>query len=244
MADQRDEIREWLHAELERAGYGAKSKLARFLNVRPDTITRMLAEEPGKEAREIKAHELLLMGKFFNAMPPGEIYAPEELGESTATPSKNGLVPVTSAGVVSAGTWREVDDLDQSERETFWEPSDPNFPNARVLSFDVRGDSMNALRPRPILDGDRVIGLAYDDVANRVPLRDGMVVVVQRTREGGHIIEWSVKQIEFYKDRIEFHPRSTNPRHKPIVVPHDPDADNGTTVNILAWVRRITNELP
>jgi len=102
---------------------------------------------------------------------------------------------------------------------------------------------MNKLEPRPILAGDRIVCVDFDDLDNRVPLRDGMVVVVERTRDAGFLREWSVKQLEFYEDRVEFHPRSTNPRHKPIVIPRDYQADDGQEVRILALVRRIVNEL-
>ncbi|NEK55241.1 phage repressor protein, partial [Rhizobium leguminosarum] len=86
--------------------------------------------------------------------------------------------------------------------------------------------------------------VSYEDVAYDAPLRDGMVVVVERTRDGGQTREWSVKQIELYQDRTEFHPRSTNPKHKPIIVPRDPSADQGTVVEIIGLVRRVVNDLP
>lgn len=103
---------------------------------------------------------------------------------------------------------------------------------------------MTDLKPRPILPGDRVICVAYEDVAHLVPLRDGMVVVVERTRDAGQFREWSVKQIELYQGRTEFHPRSTNAKHKPIVIDHDASADNGVAVEIIGLVRRIVNEVP
>lgn len=154
------------------------------------------------------------------------------------------LVPVAIAGTVEAGTFREVDEYDQSERQSIVMPIDDRFPRARQVAFDVSGDSMNDLKPRPILPGDRVISVAYEDVDGEIALRDGMVVVVERTRDGGHTREWSVKQIELYEDRVEFHPRSTNPRHKPILVNRDHHADDGTTVQIIGLVRRIVNDLP
>ncbi|MCB5201908.1 XRE family transcriptional regulator [Neorhizobium sp. T786] len=154
------------------------------------------------------------------------------------------LVPVAIAGSVEAGTFREVDDLDQSEPQYLSLPSDDRFPHARLMAFNVSGDSMNDLRPRPILPGDRVVCVSYEDIANEAALRDGMVVVVERTRDGGHTREWSIKQVEIYADRTEFHPRSTNPRHKPIVIERDMEADAGTSVQILGLVRRITNDLP
>ncbi len=147
-------------------------------------------------------------------------------------------------GKVEAGTFREVDELDQTERQRFQVPPDERFPSARQLAFDVSGDSMNDLKPRPILDGDRILGVAYEDIAHEAVLRDGMVVVVERTRDGGHYREWSVKQLAIFADRTEFVPRSTNPKHKPIVVQRDMHADDGSQVQIVALVRRIINELP
>ncbi len=152
------------------------------------------------------------------------------------------LQPATVAGKVAAGMFFEVDEFDQSERETVLVPSDPRYPHARVVLFDVEGMSMNDLRPRPILPGDRVVALSFEDL--NIPIRDGMVVVVERTRDGGHTREWSVKQVEFYQDRIEFHPRSTDPRYKPIVVMHQDNPDDGTEVHILALVTQIVNQLP
>lgn len=153
------------------------------------------------------------------------------------------LVPVKIAGKVKAGEFLAIEDLgDWEEPETFLDTRDTRFPHARHLGFEVEGDSMNALKPRPIQDGDRLSALAYEDIADRYPLRDGMIVVVERTRHGGHEREWSVKQLEIYEDRVEFHPRSTNPRYKPIVVKREHQADDGVTVEIIAIVRRLVAE--
>ena len=152
--------------------------------------------------------------------------------------------PVLVNGKTAAGVFREVDDFDQSEPEKIWEAVDPQFPHARRMAFDVEGDSMNELKPRPIMEGDRLICVAFEDVANQVRVRDGLVVVVERTRDGGHTREWSVKQVELYDDRTEFCPRSTNPTHKPIVIKRDAKADDGVVVEIIALVRSIKNDLP
>lgn len=163
---------------------------------------------------------------------------------STVTPTNLGeLIPVRIAGKAKAGEFVAIEDLgDWDEPETFLDTRDPRFPNARHLGFEVEGDSMNALKPRAIQDGDRLSALAYEDIADRYPLRDGMIVIVERTRHGGHEREWSVKQLEIYEDRMELHPRSTNPRYKPIVVKRDHHADDGTTVEIIAIVRRLVAE--
>ncbi|PLU83504.1 phage repressor protein [Sinorhizobium medicae] len=165
-----------------------------------------------------------------------------EGGELVPAPGR--LVAGALVGKAEAGTFREVDAFDQAEREVIAVPPDERFPNARILVFDVAGDSMNDLRPRPILDGDRLICVAYEDVAHEAVLRDGMVVVVERTRDGGQTREWSVKQVEIYQGRTEFHPRSTNPKHKPIVVERDVFADDGSQVEVVGLVRRVQNDLP
>ena len=158
--------------------------------------------------------------------------------------SRAGMTAGLIAGRVEAGTFREVDEFDQSERVEVALPRDELFPNARQLLFDCSGDSMNDLKPRPILEGDRLVCLAYDDVEHLVELKSGMVVVVERSRDSGHFREWSVKQLELYPDRAEFHPRSTNPKHKPIVVRQEHDADDGVAVQVIALVRRVMNEMP
>ena len=185
---------------------------------------------------------------------------PEEPGQATIgeqhlreSPSdeiaafKGKLVPVPIIGPVEAGAFREAPEYERDDLQYIAEPPDREFPYARMLGFDVSGDSMNDLKPRPLLPGDRVIALDFHDIEDRVVLRNDMVVVVEQTRDGGHTREWSVKQLEVYEDRYEFHPRSTNKRHKPIVIPnkvfHDPSEDDGRQVRVLALVRRVTTNL-
>lgn len=152
------------------------------------------------------------------------------------------MSPVRTAGMVAAGLFHEVDEFDQSDPEETYLPPDPKYPNARQMAFVVMGDSMNALSPRPILPGDKAICVAYADILTEVKLRNGMVVIVQRQRDDGHFREWSIKQIELYEDRTVFAPRSTNPKHKPIVVPRDFSADNGEEVEVIALLRRVVND--
>lgn len=164
-------------------------------------------------------------------------------GHQTARPLSGQPVAAAVVGRVEAGTFREVDPYDQRERELVSVPPDDRFPHARQMIFDVSGDSMNDLKPRPILEGDRIVAVSFEDIASEVVLRDGMVVVVERSKDGGLTREWSVKQVEIYQDRTEFHPRSSNPRHKPIVVNRDFSADDGVQVEIIGLARRIINDL-
>lgn len=229
-----------------KAGFSSPSEAARAF---PRDINKnsLISHENGNRPISKKAAEIY--GELFGVSPGWILFDDGEAstGDGALNEvllSRVGMTAGVVAGIVEAGTFREVDEFDQSERVEVLLPRDEKFPNARQLVFDVGGDSLNELRPRPILSGDRIVCIAYEDVAHEVQLRDGMVVVVQRTRDGGHFREWSVKQIELYNDRAEFHPRSSNPKHKPIVVKHDADADDGTTVEVIALVRRVVNELP
>lgn len=163
--------------------------------------------------------------------------------ETTVVALRNRLVPVPIVGKVEAGAFREVDDLEDTgeEPELIFEEPDPDFPRARRVAFTVQGDSMNAAVP-PLLDGYRLICVDFEDAD--VPLSDGMTVVVQRTRDGGLTREWSVKEVEMGETEISFCPRSTNPRHKPIVVPIDAEPDDSIVVQVIAIARSVSASIP
>lgn len=221
---------DWLIVNLKQPGK-SQSGLARHLGIQPSAVNKIV-----NGSRKLASHEVAGAAAYFGtATPDAEIHKRP----------MTGMVSAPVVGTVEAGTFREVDELGvDDDRAEIVIPSDDRFPNARVLAFDVAGDSMNALLPRPILPGDRVSCVAYEDVAHQVPLRDGMVVVVERVRSGGHMREWSIKQLEIYDDRYEFHPRSTSSKHKPIVIQRDLEADDGTSVEIIALVRRVVNDIP
>lgn len=230
------EIRVWLNEKLiER---GSKAKLAKHLGLTPTQVTRMASLKAGVETRDVSPTELQQIVDYFGDAPTG--YAQPQ---AEASPFHPNFALAAVIGTVEAGSFREIADMDQSELERISVPADPQFPNARLLAFNVAGTSMNDLTPMPILPGSLVVGISYEDISQQFPLRDGLVVVVERTRDGGHLREWSVKQIEIFEERVEFHPRSKDRSHKPIVVQRNHDVDDGTSVQIIAIVRRVINDI-
>ncbi len=217
---------DWIRDGLKAEGK-TQSGLAHHLGIAHPQISRLL-----KGARSIKVHELPKISEYLGSPVPGQEAVPVTLRKQTV---------VRVVGTVEAGAFREVDEFTQEELPEIPAERDERFPHARMIAFDVAGDSMNDLKPRPILPGDRVIALAYDDIQHEVPLRNGMTVVVERERDGGHIREWSVKEIQMFPDRTEFHPRSTNSRHKPIIIEKNDDPDNGETVRVIALVKNIVS---
>lgn len=223
-----DVYQQWVADGLKAAGK-SQTGLAKHLGMSgPSLVSNIVT---GK--RQVKTTEIRAIAEYLGTPPP----------DVEITPSETGLVPALVAGVASASLFREVGEFDQSEPTMMYVPADADFPGARVLLFDVAGDSMDDLKPRPIFDGDRLQCLAYEDIAHLIPLRNGMIVIAQRTKDSGHLREWSVKQLEVRDDTVIFHPRSTNPRHKPIVVDRDAFQDGGTEVEIIAVVRSIVTSV-
>ncbi len=217
---------DWIREGLKADGK-TQTGLAQYLGVAHPQISRLL-----KGARSIKVHELQKISEYIGMPIPG----------SDAVPVKSKKQTVAKViGTADAGSFREVDDTNQDDLPEIPAERDERFPNARIIAFDVAGDSMNDLKPRPILPGDRVIALAYEDIQHEVPLRNGLTVVVERERDGGQMREWSVKEIQLFDDRAEFHPRSTNPRHKPIIIEKNEDPDNGETVRVIGLVIQIVS---
>jgi hypothetical protein len=226
----------YIRRVMERTGL-APTALAQAAGVASTTITRPLNDPDYAfeiSNRTIKKIEAATGISYADHSSPS---APKELTRRTG-----GTAPVVAT--VEAGAWREVNELDQEDMEWVTVPADDKYPDATQRVFDVSGDSMNRLDPYPITNGSRIVAIDYDEIASRVPLRDGLVVVVQRSRNGGQERELTVKQVAWFDDRIEFQPRSTNPKHKPIVVEHDNWEDNGVEVAIVGLVRDIIHRLP
>lgn len=70
MSDPQHDIKVWMQAELSKRPHGTKGRLAKFVGVRADAITRMMNTDPKKEHREIKAHELPRIREFFSEDRP------------------------------------------------------------------------------------------------------------------------------------------------------------------------------
>jgi len=83
-----------------------------------------------------------------------------------------------------------------------------------------------------ILDGMWVVAASFMDFTETFgDPENGSLVIVQRTRYQGAERELTVKEIRYYREHYELHPRSTDPSYKPIIVPHDHKA-NGDALEV------------
>lgn len=236
----------WLDPFIKNSPLSSQEELADLLGVSRATVNR-LANDHSKLKRDraaemaqhlrVTADDLML-----NRLPwEAKTSPPPAAGDLMKGRALSSAIVVAT---VEAGAWREVDEFDQSAPEWVAVPPDTKYPDATQDVYDVSGDSMNDLKPHPITPGSRVVALRYGEIEKRSPLRDGLVVVVQRSRNGGHEREISIKQVAWFDDRIEFQPRSTNPKHKPIVVEHDNWEDDGVQIAVVGLVRDIIHRLP
>lgn len=204
--------------------------LAQLIGVSLSQVQRF---ETGE--REPKKTELEALARVLDCT------IPELLGEdaeSTQEPPRRGdLLPVPLIGRTAAGIFREVVEFDDAEPDYIFEPEDEDFPKARRFALTVEGDSMDAASP-PMPAGSRVVCLDFEQTGQ--PFIEGMIVVVQRVREGGHLREWSVKQIELHDDEVWFCPRSKNAKHKPIKIVNDPSDEQWGSIEVIGLVRDVS----
>jgi transcriptional regulator with XRE-family HTH domain len=217
----------------------SQAELAKRIGVEQSTITET---ESGHIRRPKKLRELARELLVSEAWLLGEVEDP--LAPASQLYRQVGTVEVPMVGRVEAGAYRVQEPFDDLEAPKVVTAADKRFPNAKMMAFEVSGDSANE---RGILDKDIVIGIDFVD--SGLPVRDGMMVVVQQTRDAGHTLEWTIKEVCTFRDRIELLPRSTNKKHKKIVVKPNFDqetgcrTEEGSEIKILAVVIRVIKEV-
>jgi hypothetical protein len=162
-----------MQERLEQMGHGAKGKLAAFLGVRPDAVTRMANTDPNKETREIRGHELLRMQQFFHDDPFIQ-HEPEIEG-----------IPIV--GYVGAGAVAHFYGNSQGELERV--PAPPDSTRDTVV-VEVRGESLGPLFEHWLVYYDEVHSPVTQDMIGRlcvVGLPDDRVLVkrIKRARTEG-----------------------------------------------------------
>jgi SOS-response transcriptional repressor LexA len=140
-------------------------------------------------------------------------------------------------GVVEAGAWREA--VQEDNPETILVARDMRFPSAKQFLLKVRGDSMNAAKPIPLLDGALIQCIDWWDAG--LAIKSGLLIVVRRTN--GYLCETTVKRLVVLPTHYELHPESTNPAHAIIKVKNDRDDEAGA-VEIIGLVIRVIVQIP
>lgn len=114
---------------------------------------------------------------------------------------------IPTLGDVAAGVWREVTAADAAKygsRST--NPADPRYPATAQYDLVVRGSSID----RVARDGDRL--RCVDLRETGLDVSDGDLVVVERRREGGHLVETTAKRVRQRGAKRELWPDSDDPQ--------------------------------
>lgn len=167
------------------------------------------------------------LARVLDTTPEWLAFGVGEGGRMIARGVPRSFVPLI--GEVAAGQWLEVDTLDAPAFDGATPaPADLRYPIEAQFGVVVRGTSIN----RAAQDGDVLV--CVDPRRAACPVRENDVVIVERRRNGGHMIERTAKR---YRTRggasAELWPDSTDPRwQKPLALGVD-EADETEIVEII-----------
>jgi|GEM_PF-2513542 len=230
MAEEEDtqaKLREWLAQKLDERGHGAKAELAGYMNISRAAVTRLFKPQKGQGYRTISADELRLIAEFFGEMPP--VFEIKREGLIPDEPPV-GLIPVI--GKVSAGNWKAADEVN-SDFGTI--PSARGFPIKAQFGLVVDGTSLNKIAET----WDRLICIDTNEMGMAPNIGD--LVIVQRSRFSGQMIEFTAKRLHKTADGYELWPESTDPEYQePIKIDklHTNKTDEVRIMGKVLWILR------
>lgn len=187
------EIREWLLATLKTSGLSARA-WAKKAGISQSTLFRALKPD----------YEFITSSRTLAKLAAAAGTAAPDF----RTTEDQRLVPkfLPVRGRVQAGHWIETDDFAQCFPASFAVAPNPRFADWAQWLEEVVGDSIDKVIP----DG----GYAHvvDSIDMGYSATDGDFVVVERRRDGGHLRERTIKQVQRVRGGIELWPRSLNPK--------------------------------
>lgn len=149
---------------------------------------------------------------------------------SAKKPVKIGMVPVK--GRVKAGDWQDIDGWGAGVM-TDWVPASGEYPLEWQYAYTVDGESLNLTARH----GDRLICL--DLASSGADFDDGDLVIVERSRFGGQMVERTAKRVHRTLNGFELWPESSDPEHQQ-AIPYvsDGETDRTDVVAKVLWILR------
>lgn len=176
------------------------------------------AENLAKLAAALETTPAFLMGKGVD----------RELTDRKPIPVRG----IPYRGEVAAGVWTEVGE-GVSEPDD-WLPINPlpQYPEGSVYCLTVKGDSLDKIA----LPGSTLV--CVDLYSAGVDFKDGDLVIVERSKAQGGMLEMTAKRVRTVKGGFELYPESNNPKWRPMPFPRAKTADN-ESVRVIARVEYI-----
>lgn len=222
MGDYKSEALAYLRSIIDQTGKTA-TELARLVEVSQTTLTRPLNSPDYKYAVKFQVLQAL-------SQKTG-ILIPETLAAVRPAPRAPENIRLPIRYEVAASGFQEVDQMPQQPYGFCTVRSVRAYAYAPQWLERVISDSMNQLMPV-----GSVIHVV-DAIAINYEPRHGDVVVVERRRGQGSLVERTVKQVEMTTVGPELWPRSHNPRwNQPISLVEGAEGSDDVEVQIVALV--------
>lgn len=159
-----------------------------------------------------------------------------ETSPSVTAPLQTGIAMIPITGIVRAGTWQDVNAGDSDLYQ--YVPSALDWPPEWQFAYTVEGNSLDRIAP----SGSVLICLdlikARGDHRSNLSNQD--LVIIERTRYGGEMIERTAKRVNKTRNGFELWPESNDPAHQePIIIdgPATPDEETRVTGKVL-WIMK------
>lgn len=206
------------------AGYSSAAEAARALTVRYPTYA---SHENGN--RDFGPDDAIVYARKFKVSDAWLLTGREE---KMLTYVNTPIASVNVIGTIRAGSFQDVDAGDNGVFEVV--PAAPDAPPEWQYAFTVDGTSLNKIaNPGDIL-------VCLDAIKSRYDMKDGDLVVVERSRFGGQMVERTAKRIRRTAGGIyELWPESHDPAfQEPIVLKDINDGDEVRVVAKVLWIMK------
>lgn len=220
--------------ELAKAmGYARASSIQRYLtdgDYKKKFISADLAEK----------FEAALSGKGTPPINPDEIWEmagakwPKiETRQSDLVRDDTPLTGLPVIGKVAANTWIDVHEMDFTYDDQEELPALSGYPREWQYGLVVAGNCLNKVAN----NGDKLVCL--DVIKSHVSPVPGDLVIVERRRFGGQMVERTAKRLRMSAKGLELWPESHEPEHQDPIVLYEPNED--VEVEMVAkvlWIMR------
>lgn len=221
-------MREWVHKALEFSGMKQAELVRRLAADFGWSENRSVLNKIVNGERDLSAKEMLDISKATGWPVPGGKEPP-----SGVRPSPAPLSFVKVTGKVAAGQWLDVADMDFGYDDIEPVPSVSGYSPAQQFALLVDGNSLNKVAQH----GDRLVCVSM--TADGVEIRLDDLVIVERRRFGGQMVERTAKRVRQTIDGFELWPESTDPAHQePIRLNGAQDGEEVAIIGKVLWILR------
>lgn len=234
------QLSQWVRAAVNHADISA-AELARRLT---DRLGRafdraavqkmMMSTATGRtKPRRVAADEMLAIAEITGYPAPADESLRRATGPSLEEPVAVDVPGLPVVGEVAAGAWLDPEEMDEPRAPQFFVPPDPRFPFASQRVWIVRGRSIE----RTAREGEALVCVLVDH--SGIEPSDGDLVIAERRRDQGALIERTAKRLRIFRDRAELWPEYLDQAlNVPLNLDED-SADDELEVRIIAVVKGV-----